>query len=173
MAEVAVQTDKILDIYDVHVDVMDAAVVVGGVDAVGGGDAASELDGATLIDEVLCMPMCMAESMTDKAKPEPASVKHTYSTNGSRMLVNGMTSDSGAGDTVGLEDAFPEYPLVPSPGSVRGLHDVAANNQRIKHLSQKRVLIMTTEGPVRLVIVHIAAVKKDMGVCFTFHRQWL
>ena len=107
------------------------------------------------------MPLCMAEPAKKKEQLVPP--KQQYDTNGFRVLVNGMTSDSGAGDTVGPEDAFPEYPLVPSPGSIRGLHYVAANNQKMKNMGQKRVLMMTREGQLRWVTVQIVAVKKTLA----------
>ena len=71
-----------------------------------------------------------------------------------------MTSDSGAGDTVGPASATPDYPLTESPGSKANLYYVAAGGARIKNVGQKLVLIMTKEKQLKWVTVQIANVKK-------------
>ena len=78
-------------------------------------------------------------------------------------MPNGMTSDSGAGDTVGPEEDYPGYPVEESPGSKKGLYYVAAGGAKLKNTGQKRVLIMTREGQLKWVIVQMAKVKKTLS----------
>ena len=112
-----------------------------------------------LIDGVPCKQLCMADKDDGSEQLGPTKVDE----NGFYKLRKGMTSDSGAGDTVGPEDDYPDYPLEPSPGSHRGLHYVAAGGNKIKNKGQKRVLILTKEKQLRWVTVQIAQVKKTLA----------
>ena len=79
------------------------------------------LEEARMVDGKLCIDLCMAEPEIERAHmPTPA--KPEYDRNGFRWLVNSLTSDSGARDTLGPADAYPEYPSEEPPGPKRGLH---------------------------------------------------
>ena len=112
-----------------------------------------------IIDGVPCKHLCMAEADHGNGVRAPSERDE----NGFYKLKLGMTSDSGAGDTVGPEDKYPDYPLEESPGSRRGLHYVAAGGNKIKNKGQKRVLILTREKQLRWVTVQIAQVKKTLA----------
>ena len=123
-------------------------------------DTESELSDTEVIDGVICKYLCMAEPATGRTSIIADNEKDE---NGFYKLKQGMTSDSGAGDTVGPEDEFPDYPTEESPGSKRGLHYVAAGGTKIKNTGQKRVLILTKEKQLRWVTVQIAKVKKTLA----------
>ena len=99
-------------------------------------DKDNELAGAYIVDGQLCIDLCMAEPEVDKPRVSKP-IKPVYDKNGFRWLVNGLTSDSGAGDTVGPADAYPEYSLEESPGSQRGLHYIAAGGADIKNVDKR------------------------------------
>ena len=100
-----------------------------------------ELADVEYIDGVMCRYLCMAEP---RAKKGTVAVDARKDENGFYKLKQGMTSDSGAGGTVGPEEEeeFPDYPAEESPGSKRGLHYVAAGGTKIKNTGHKRVLIL-------------------------------
>ena len=83
------------------------------------------IEGARMVDGQVCLDLCMAEPEIAGSKATKG-VKPEYGKNGFRWLPNGLTSDSGAVDTVGPAAAYPEHPMEESPGSKRGLHYVAA-----------------------------------------------
>ena len=124
-----------------------------------------ELEGAEMIDGVLCKSLFMAipQGSNKKANIGIGSIEHDKDENGFYKLKHGMTSDSGAADTVGPEEEFPDYPLMPSPGSKKGLHYVAAGGTKIRNAGQKRVLLFTKEKQLRWCTVQIAKVKKTLG----------
>ena len=110
------------------------------------------------VDGVLCKHLCMAEANHDERIEG-----HEKDENGFYKLRKGITSDSGAGDTVGPDEEFPDYPIEESPGSKRGLHYLAAGGKKIKNTGQKRVMILTKEKQLRWITVQIAKVKKTLG----------
>ena len=112
-----------------------------------------------LIDGIPCKQLCMAEP-AGKSEAETPTEKDE---NKFYKLRLSMTSDSCAGDTVGPEDEYPDYPPEESPGSIRGLHYVAAGGNKIKNKGQKKVLILTKEKQLRWVTVQIAQVKKTLA----------
>ena len=119
-----------------------------------------EFPNAQLIDGLLCTDLSMAEPAD---KPGSATfILSDTDENGFRRVSKGMTSDSGAGDTVGPESEFPEYPTEPSPGSRRGLHYVAAGGAKLRNKGQKRVLIITAEKQLRWVTIQMADVNKTL-----------
>ena len=79
------------------------------------------------IDGVMCKHLCMAELSSEKTR---ATERQEKDENGFYKLKKGITSDSGAGDTVGPDDEYPDYPLEESPGGDD---------------EQKKVMIRTTE----------------------------
>ena len=112
------------------------------------------------VDGVMCKHLCMAAPGEERA----AKIgNHEKDENGFYKLKKGITSDSGAGDTVGPDEEFPDYPLEESPGSRRGLHYLAAGGEKIKNAGQKKVMILTAEKQLRWVTVQIAKVKKTLG----------
>ena len=123
-------------------------------------DGEQELSDTEIIDGILCKDLCMAVPQNNKVQSQEPN---SFDENGFYKLKNGMTSDSGAGDTVGPEEEFPDYPTVPSPGSKKGLHYVAAGGTKIKNTGQKRVLIFTKERQLRWCTVQIAQVKKTLA----------
>ena len=112
------------------------------------------------VDGVMCKHLCMAAPSGEKAK---AIENHEKDENGFYKLKKGITSDSGAGDTVGPDEEFPDYPLEESPGSRRGLHYLAAGGEKINNAGQKKVMILTAEKQLRWITVQIAKVKKTLG----------
>ena len=85
-----------------------------------------EMDDIEYIEGVMCRYLCMAEWATGTT----ASTGQEKDENGPYKLKKGITSDSGAEDTVGPDYEFPDYPTEESPGSKRGLHDLAAGGQK-------------------------------------------
>ena len=83
--------------------------------------------------------------------------------NGFIKIHNGVTSDSGASDTVAPEDFFTDYPLEESPGSRSNVWYVGAGGERIKNQGQRQILILTKEKHLRWLTVQVARVKKLLG----------
>ena len=83
--------------------------------------------------------------------------------NGFEKIPLGITSDSGAADTVAPEELFTDYPLEDSPGSLANVWYVGAGGQRIKNKGQRRILVLTKEKLLRWITVQVARVKKTLG----------
>ena len=58
--------------------------------------------------------------------------------NGFKRIKDGITTDSGAVDFVSPETEFPDYPLEPSPGSIKGLKYTAAGGQKLPNRGQNK-----------------------------------
>ena len=82
-------------------------------------DEGFDMTDVEYIDGVLCKHLCMAESSDQREKMIEG---HEKDENGFYKLKKGITSDSGAGDTVGPDDESPDYAVEEWPGSRRGLH---------------------------------------------------
>ena len=123
-------------------------------------DEGFDMTDVECIDGVLCKYLCMAEANNQR---ETVIERHEKDENGFYKLKKGITSDSGAGDTVGPDDEFPDYPLEESPGPKRGLHYLAAGGEKIKNTGQKKIMILTKEKELRRITVQIAKVKKTLG----------
>ena len=76
------------------------------------------------------------------------------------MIAGGLTSDSGAADTVGPEQFFPDYPLEESVGSRRNVWYVGPGGLRIKNKGQKIVLMLAKDWKLRWMTFQMARVKK-------------
>ena len=125
-------------------------------------DGDQSLSDSIVVDGVLCKELSMAIHDDGKQKSAWSDPQSTDG-NGFYKMKHGLTSDSGAGDTVGPEEEFSDYPTNPSPGSIRGLHYVAAGGTKIRNTGQKRVLIFTKEKQLRWCTIQIAKVKKTLG----------
>ena len=75
----------------------------------------------------------------------------------------GITSDSGAADTVAPEELFTDYPLEESPACRANVWYVGAGGHRMKNKGQRKILMLTKEGYLRWLTVQVAAVKKVLG----------
>ena len=120
-------------------------------------DEGFDMTDVECIDGVLCKYLCMAESDNQR---ETVIERHEKDENGFYKLKKGIVPESGAGDTVGPDDEFPDYPLEESHGSKRGLHYLAAGGEKIKNTGQKKIMILTMEKQLRWITVQIAKVKK-------------
>ena len=80
--------------------------------------------------------------------------------NGFVSIAGGLTSDSGAADTVAPEEYFPDYPLEESASSKKNVWYVGPGGQRIKNKGQKTVLMLTKDRKLRWMTFQIAKVKK-------------
>ena len=83
--------------------------------------------------------------------------------NGFVKVPAGITSDSGAADTVAPEELFTDYPLEESPGSKANVWYVGAGGQRIRNKGQRTILMLTREKRLRWLTVQVAKVKKTLG----------
>ena len=88
--------------------------------------------------------------------------------NGFDKIPLGITSDSGAADTVAPEELFTDYPLEDSPASLANVWYVGAGGQRIKNKGQRKILILTREKLLRWITVQVARVKKTLGSANTW-----
>ena len=78
-------------------------------------------------------------------------------------ITNGVTSDSGASDTVAPDTMFVDYPVEVSPGSLANVWYVGAGGERIKNQGQRCILVLTKEKHLRWMTVQVAKVKKMLG----------
>ena len=78
------------------------------------------LEDSEVIDGILCKNLFMAIPQSDKSVK--IHKEQAEDENGFYKMRDGLTSVSGAGDTVAPEEEFADYPTTPSPGSKRGLH---------------------------------------------------
>ena len=83
--------------------------------------------------------------------------------NGFRHIEHGVTSDSGAADTVGPVDLATDYPLEESWGSKHNIWYVGAGGHKIKNLGQRRILVMTEDKLLRWMTLQVAKVKKILS----------
>ena len=87
----------------------------------------------------------------------------TLDENGFVKIEKGITSDSGASDTVAPEELFGDYPLDASPGSLSNVWYVGAGGERIKNQGQRSILMLTKEKHLRWMTVQVAKVKNMLG----------
>ena len=74
----------------------------------------------------------------------------------------GLTIDSGAADHVIPMNWIKGMKVVPSPGSRRGVHYVAASGQRIPNLGQTTIVFVTTEGVAVKMTFQVADINKPL-----------
>ena len=115
-----------------------------------------------MVDGKLCIDLYMADPEIAWSKATKG-VTPEHDKNGFRRLPNVLTSDSGAGDTVGPAEAYPEYPMEESPRSKRGLHYIEAGGAKIKNVGQKKSASHAARGQMKWIVVQIAAVKKTLA----------
>ena len=80
-----------------------------------------------------------------EVKNGPAPKISEQDENGFDKIPLGITSDSGAADTVAPEELFTDYPLEDCPASLANVWYVGAGRQRIKNKGQRKILILTRE----------------------------
>jgi len=120
---------------------------------------------APLEDDPILMPLgALGEVSSVQDHAHIAKLKRKEKDiNGFTKIPFGVTSDSGASDTVAPEEVFLDYPLEPSPGSRTNVWYVGAGGQRIKNQGQRQILILTKEKRLRWITVQVAKVKKLLG----------
>ena len=57
---------------------------------------------------------------------------------------------------------FPEVPVVPSEGSIKGLHYIGATNQKVPNVGQQQFQVVTENGIERRITFQSAAVRKPL-----------
>ena len=111
--------------------------------------------------------MCKSLGVNDAVKPNGKEVSllktKVLDENGFAKIQHGITSDSGASDTVAPEEFFSDYPLEPSHGSTNNIWYMGAGGQKIRNMGQRKILLLTREKSLRWLTVQVAAVKKMLG----------
>ncbi len=77
--------------------------------------------------------------------------------------------DSGAADHVSSSHCAPDVPVLPSAGSRRGQHYVAANGERIPNQGEQHLQLVTASGAPAQMTFQTADVKQSSGV---WPRGW-
>ena len=73
-----------------------------------------------------------------------------------------MTIDSGAADHVIPPNWIPGVPIVPSPGSKRGVRYIAANGAKLPNLGQMVVAFENSVGTAGKILFQVANISKPL-----------